>query len=449
MHISAIISFRFLRLGLFGFLFGIGGVALAQTQPTPPLSADDVSWLFPVPTRAEDLNKLISMRDLAAPNKQDPVWPDATFQQFLTVAAAAQVGSTESRIGLPAGAQTIGNWFIAGVRIDGGAPGLSNDIRDQFGQSPEIRLIIQPVTVNKDGSVEVSDVAGHLIFDFVLGTADPASPGCLPRLTPDLGTFRAIVAELAALRTSLSNGDFGQKKIITSGAPLGVHPGLADPATAISVRQAMKSFLERHISGQRLNSMAIMGLPAGAPVPWIFLAMRKLPNGVVVPVPGPTLDGRQSAQMLLPGGAAFHVVPEPHTNNLNAVTCKNAVLSPDSLPIANRSGSSTAELFASPAPSATKTKDILDLIADPTKSHFFNTDCVSCHTETRRAMTLLQITADPRIDTAVLPTDDWNVRNFGWSPFGVGQQPQATVTRRTAAETAEVVAFINSTLLNK
>jgi len=50
----------------------------------------------------------------------------------------------------------------------------------------------------------------------------------------------------------------------------------------------------------------------------------------------------------------------------------------------------------------------------------------------------------PGIDPAALPKDVWNVRNFGWSPAG---GLQATVTRRTAAETAAVVTFINSQLL--
>ena len=91
----------------------------------------------------------------------------------------------------------------------------------------------------------------------------------------------------------------------------------------------------------------------------------------------------------------------------------------------------------------------MDLIADPTKSHFFNTDCVSCHTETRRAMDLLplnDIDVVAGINPAALSNGDWNVRNFGWSPEAPAR---ATVTRRTAAETAAVVAFINSELLNK
>ncbi|MFZ0799840.1 MAG: hypothetical protein WAM98_18795 [Terriglobales bacterium] len=420
-----------------------------------------MSWLFPAPTRAEDFAKLIAVRDLTTPNAQDPtkrdlVWPYAVFQQFLAIAdsPAAQIAGTQTKIGLPAEARSIDAWFIAGIRIDAGAPGLSDDMRAQFGQRPEIRLIIQPVTRNPDGTPNVHDIAGHLIFDFTLALNVPAQADCFQRPTPDLAAFESIVADIAVLRTKLSDGQLGAHKVTTAGVPLGVQPGLADATTAINLREEIKSFLERHISAQRLNAMAIAGLPAGAHAPWIFLSMQNLhpgdvsvPNGGVVPVHGPTLDGQQFAQMLEPAGTSPRVVPTPQTNNLNPITCKNAAVSSASLPVAQRTGVATASLFVNPLPAADKTKGILDVIADPAKSHFFNTDCISCHTETRRFMELLNTKDIPGIDSAALPDDSWNVRNFGWSPAGASVE--ATVTRRTAAETAAVVAFINSELLAK
>jgi hypothetical protein len=80
--------FDHLRLGLIWILVGsavcIAGyghrhaeaaqvVAPGQTQGIAPLSADDVSLLFPAPTKTADLAKLIAVHDLAAPNPQDPV----------------------------------------------------------------------------------------------------------------------------------------------------------------------------------------------------------------------------------------------------------------------------------------------------------------------------------------------------------------------------------------
>jgi hypothetical protein len=437
---------------------GPGSVAFAQTQ-TQPLSANDVSWLFPAPKRAEDFAKLIAMSDLAAQNPQDPtkrdrIWSDAAFQQFIGTAAspAASIAGTANRIGLPSEAQSIDAWFIAGVRIDAGAPGLSNDIIAQYGQSPQIRLIIHPVVRNADGTPKILDIAGHLIFGFATGVDAPAQAGCFPRPKPDLVAFKGIVAELAALRTKLSDGQLGTNKIVTSGAPLGVHPALLDATTANNVRQEMKAFLERHLSSQRLGSMAIMGLPAGAPEPWMFLAMQnvppglvpQLPNGGFVPVHGPTLDGQQFAQMLDRVGAPKRVVPTPHTNNLNPITCQHAALQIPGPPVAERKGFSTADIFSNPEIS--NRQDILDLIADPEKSHFFNTDCVSCHTETRLSRDLLNITDVPGVDPTVLPNGRWNVRNFGWSPPIEGPV-QGTVTRRTAAETAAVVKFMNTQLL--
>jgi mono/diheme cytochrome c family protein len=460
MDSSEIFSFRYLRLALIGILVAGGAwggsllfgqaeardVVLVQTPSIPALSPDDVSLLFPAPTREEDFAKLIAVRDLTTqdpdPSKRDVVWTNAVFKQFIAIANSAQgqVDGTTSRIGLPVEVQSIDSWFIAGIRIDAGAPGLSSDIRGQFGQSPEIRLIVQPVTRNADGTPHVHDIAGHLIFDFLTGLDTPAQADCLQRPKPDLDKFKAIVTDLVALKMKLSNGELGADKVLTDGLPLGVHPGLADAATAANLRQEIKLFLERHISNLRLNAMAIAGIPDGAPEPWIFLSMRNI-SGTVAAVHGPTLDGQQFAELLEPRGASFQVIPQPHTNNLNPTTCKNAVVSATSLPIGSRAGDATADVFVNPPLQSDRTKAILAVIADPVKSHFFNTDCVSCHTETRLMTKLPNFKNIPGIDTAVLPKDSWNVRNFGWSPAG---GLQATVTRRTAAETAAVVTYINS-----
>jgi hypothetical protein len=432
-------------------------IAVPAVVSIAPLSANDVSWLFPAPTSASDLANLIAVRDITTPNlqdptKRDPIWPDSVFQQFLNIVNGphAKVDGTNAQISLPTEARSVDAWFVAGIRIDAGAPGFSSDIRAQYGQLPEIRLIIQPVIKNPDGSPKVLDIAGHLIFDFVVLPPPPAvSVDCFPRFEADIKTFNPVVADVAALRTKLNSGQLGLHAVSTAGVPLGIHPGLADPSTANNLRNEMLAFLERHISAQRLGSMAIAGLPANASKPWIFLSILGDRKGNFGPAHGPTLDGdKQFAQMLNPAGVDPRVVPEPHTNNLNPVTCKNAAVSPTSLPVAQRRGVSTSEVFATPAFSTDQTKQILDTIADPTKSFFFNTDCVSCHTETRRAMDLLKVTDIPGIDPAVLPNGQWDVRNFGWSPSGKGTA-QATATRRTAAETAAVVSFINSEILGK
>jgi len=462
--------FKFTALGLFLFAVGChtklttnGSAASSATTGTPPadasapLSANDVSWLFPAPTTAADMANLIAVKDITTAS--GPVWTDAVFQQFVGIANsnATLVDGSTSHISLPKEAQSIDAWFVAGVRIDAGAPGLSKDIATQYGQLPEIRLIIQPIVKNPDGSPKVLDIAGHLIFDFISG-ADPSLQGteCRMRPTADMAAFSAIVDDAAALRTKLASGHLGGHSVSTSGVALGVHPGLMDPATANAMRNAMLALLQSRLSAQRLDAMAIAGLPANAPAPWIFLSLLVAHPGqapgitadTVVPVNGPTLDGTQFAQMLNPGGVTPRVVPEPHTNNLNPITCRNAAASPTSLPVAQRKGVSTSTLFGTaPAPTAAEATPILDTIADPQKSFFFNTDCISCHTETQRTMTLVHVTNIPGINPAVLPSAGYDVRNFGW---GEGKNGiQATVTRRAANETAAVVNFVNSNVLSK
>jgi hypothetical protein len=443
--------------------------AVAQAPAAPvteqPVSADDVSWLFPAPTKAADLAKLISMGDLMVANPQDPtkgtrVWSDAIFKQFLAIAASPAAAVGANRINLPPEAQKVEAWHIAGIRFDPGAPGLTGEVIAEYGQSPQIRLIVQPVRTESDGSVTPLDFTGHLIFGFAkTDTLPPAKDGCFPRPIPDLDTFKKVTADIAALRSKLRDGQMGDNKIATAGRPLGVHPGLTDQTTAANVRAGMKTILEKYLTPLRLRQMAVMGLPSDARgEPWIFLAMLFLgppdhpDQGQFIPVPGPTLDGKQFAQLLQPAFANPRVVPTPHTNNQAPITCVNAALGAKAgPPIPQRKGVATADLPASPpSDAADKAKVLSELntIADPAKSHFFNTDCVSCHTETRRLLELLQPGDIPKIDAAPLPNGPWNVRNFGWSPLTEGDA-DGTVSRRTAAETRAVVDFINANLLNK
>jgi hypothetical protein len=298
----------------------------------------------------------------------------------------------------------------------------------------------------------VLDTAAHLIFDFVTGVDAPIRVGCFPRPKPNLDEFRTIVADFEALRTKLESGGIAGVKVKTAGLPLGVHSGLKEPATGALLRNELKSVLERHLANGRLGSMAIMALQDDGPEPWMFLSMLGLtpqqlpPNGGYVPVHSPALDGVRFVE-----GLAFtdslHPTPRPAPNNLNPITCQSAAVINSPLAVAGRKGAATVELFDSPPPAPERIKEVLDLIADPNRSHFFNTDCVSCHTDTRRAMTLLHVKSIEGIDEAVLPQDDWNVRNFGWFPSGAAVQE--TATRRTAAETQAVVDFINASVLAK
>ncbi|MET4121183.1 hypothetical protein ABIB85_007663 [Bradyrhizobium sp. JR1.5] len=425
------------------------GAAPAQTA-AKPLSPNDVSILFPPPQSSADLANLIAASDLAGPTgSPQRLFSDADFARFIANAENPErPGVPDSgvrHIQLPDAVKKIDAWFVAGIRIDPGAPGLSPDVIAQFGRQPQIRLIIQPVTNGPDG-FKVHDTAGHLIFNFSLDP-DPPLDGCapFPRFKPDDEVFKAIIRDVATLRDQLAAGHFGNVKVSTAG-DLNVHPGLVG-ASAKAFRDALKALLEKHLSPQRLNTMAVMGI--SPPEPWIFVSMLRVPQAGLIPVPGPTLDGVHAAQMFsIVGGK--HVIPQPITNNQSPITCRHAALQNPPLAAADRKGVSTSEFIDGNVPNS-RILEIVNIITDPKKSHFFNTDCVSCHTETAQPLARkVPNFAVPGVDRAVLPKENWNVRNFGWFPsFLQGGPAAATITRRAAAETADVVAFINRKLLNK
>jgi hypothetical protein len=308
-----------------------------------------------------------------------------------------------------------------------------------FGQRPQIRLILQPVQIGPDSVPHPADITAHLVFDFVVNQAPPAN--CPLFGAPDIASFKAVVLDAANLRDQLASGAFAGTKISTVGAPLGVHPGLANSQTAPLVKAAMAALLERHISADRLQTMALMGTPANQVQPWIFLSILRA-GQTYVPVHGPTLDGTQFAMMFTGSGAS----PAPHTNNLAPISCASAAFPPVP-PIASRQGSSTSDVVPGVSSLATASQTF-DLIADPTRSHFFNTDCVSCHTETQRAMAMNIPLNAPGLSPDVIPSTEYVVRNFGWSP-AVDGPVHPVATRRTANETAAVVAWINANLLSQ
>ncbi|MCY1315335.1 hypothetical protein D9M68_321240 [compost metagenome] len=409
----------------------------APAAAQPPLSANDVSILFPLPTNG-DLSGFISIVDLKG-SDGIRLLSDNAFNQFIAVSE-----STDSRIvtgnggatqiGFPAPTKDVKGWFVAGIRVDLGAPGLSPNVMNRFGQIPQVRLILQPVTAKAVGGVTIHDRAAHVIFSFAKGISSQQE-NCpitvVPRIDPDLAAFRPLLEEFKTLRDDLAKGKFGDP-VDTSG-PLKVHPGLDGPERK-PVRDRIEEILERHLKASQVTALAVMGLPAGAPEPWIFVPMRRNPaNDTVSAVPSPTLDGQAKAQLLKFLGSE-RVLPDPKTDN-QADTMTTCFRKP-----ADRVGVATRELFASSV-TPQRIAEVTEIIADPAKSHFFNTDCVSCHTETRLLLGKVSSAVIAGVDASVLPETQWNVRNFGWGAEFDRMKP--TVTRRTATETEEVVKAAN------
>ncbi len=419
------------QMSLLGLLSGTAHAA-------SPLNANDVTILFPLPK--DDVSSFIRLSDLVGSDGKRLV-SDETFQRFLDVAESSDskiVDATgqSTQISFSPQMRETKTWFIAGIRLDLGAPGLSPGIETKFGQIPQIRLIVQPVLTGADGTLKPEDRAAHIIFSFVKGLSgqqEVCSVPAVARVDPDIPVIRAVLDDFVAFRDDLSSAKFGSE--IQTAGPLTIHPGLKGP-DAKKVRDRLEAILEKHLKAGQVSALAVMGLPTTQPEPWIFMAMRRdVQTGAIQAVPSPALDGRQKAQLLKFLGSE-RVLPLPKSDNQNPLsTCFR---SPDA-----RVGVSTSELLSTAA-SEQRTKEITGLIADPSKSHFFNTDCISCHTETRLLRTKVPDFSFPGLDQAVLPKSSWNVRNFGWGFEGGSFKP--TVTRRTAAETEEVVKAANDLL---
>lgn len=421
--------------------------AEAAGADVPKLDSCDVTWLWPVPQTEQDLEGILAIGDLKTP-EGGAVWSDEQFEDVLKTADGDFAVVQNHRVRLPAEVRKKSVWRIVAFRADPCAPGGHEAIRKDFGEKPQLRLILQPVTVNQ-GAVTVHDIAVHAVFTFVIKGEGQAE-------TPDRKRFQDIVHDLDALKAFSSDAG-----ITTSGRPLGVHPGLAGKLPGL--REKVRAFLEKHLNSNDLSAMAIMALDGAEP--WIFTAMGRVPPAAPRFAPISFLP----AQMLSFRSAGGSVLPPPKVNNLNPIRSKLVMPSEAK----DRRGVATAALFPGAKDQLNnfaevgkdaqgkavldgevRNRDIPDVVADPTRSHFFNTDCLSCHTETRRRLRLgLEAGTfayrhggrPPEIDPSCLPKDDWNVRNLGWFPphrFIGGGPTVPTITQRTANETAEVVEFI-------
>jgi hypothetical protein len=419
------------------FLMVLGGRMVARAEQTHRFDVNDISYLLPPPGNAAAVRDLIPADEKLDDGTE--LWPQDAFTQVLAAAHTVRVTPSAGPDGqidftsLEAAFMQRGTWKVVAFRADPAAPGTAHEVSAVFGAAPEIRIVLQPVTV-QGGVVKVHDFTTHLVFDYVGEPLPPVSEGLPPRSVADKVAFGRILDDLQALKARATAAG------ISAAGPLNVHPALAAnvPGFAAEVR----TFLKRRLSGSKLRAASFMGVQGSEP--WIFFAMAKQPRGMFVIPPLRTLRGPAAQMLTFKGGTA--VMPLPSTLNVDATH-----------------GVSTSTLFESVAaatldqPAVTGfaqplKRDISDIVANPLKSNFFNTDCVSCHSEStrRRILNLPAGASGLRFSPAagisgvadgVLPLGPWYVRNFGW--FQRGSNVQPTATMRTANETAAAVEFID------
>lgn len=406
---------RALGLAVLAMLAVHVSVIASEAQTELKLSVNDISYLWPVPNTRAEVDMLID---------GESVWPNPSFEAVLNMALGVRVkdgGGTTRKITFPTSArfEDRTNWKLVGFRVDPSAPSTDPAWINRLGSIPQIRLIMQPVTVTSNGVI-VHDFTAHLAFNYVLNSTPP--------FEPDRAKFAAVLDDLLELKSFL----LAANPPVSTEGELNVNPGLEQNVPGFSAR--VEDFLQKHLANLSPNIVSFMGVSSPKPEPWIFFAWdpnTPEPLGTVMLFPAITV--REGS-----------VTPVPKNSNLQPKP-----------PI----GVSTAVLFRSepnldgpavPGKTEPLIKDIPDIIANPTKSNVFNTDCVSCHSETTRRK-ILNIPPTkyqyelpegiPGVKPSLLPITNYNVRNFGWYQLGISP-PRLSVTMRTSNETADALEFI-------
>lgn len=415
------------------------GLRAADPAPTA-LSANDISILWPVPETEQDATQLLSAAESLG-SDQGTIWPQSVMDQVLPLTLSTTVpGSGDVfRIRFPDESfKKDSTWRIASIRVDPSAPSCEASMIERLGSLPQLRLVLQPVT-SSQGRVTVHDFAAHLAFDFVKVAPEIRPNGEVVAAVPDRQAFGALLDDLLAIKASLSSQG------VSTDGPLRVHPGLVSQREKTT--DLIRKLLQMNLPRGRLNHIAFMGIRR--PQPWIFMLFNR--EGTEFKIVPQSTAQRASASMLFTLDPN-QVVPTPSTTNFGAAGVSTAVLlkgreNPDSPALSTVPPGFDRSPFR---------REIPDVIANPKICHVFNTDCVSCHTESslrnsqqlpRAASAFAFQPADGQGEIApeILPGDVWNVRNFGW---GVGLTgTHSTATMRTVNETAECVAFVNRVYL--
>lgn len=375
------------------------------------LDVNDVSYLFPLSPSGEPVPN-IKLSDRV---KNAEILPQAMFD------AAIQHSETKTGMRFDAVAKQRSNWRIYAFRFDPCAP-TANLRNRNFGPGPlaampcdvQFRLIAQPV----GSGGNTIDNAMHLVFRIGLVSVGDGSIEQF-RSHFNASPAKGILDELVSMKDNDTNG-----------RPLGVHPILANAAKTQGLQAKIRSLLSNHLTNEQLLDfgVAVMGLETPGFEPWVFapIAFR---NGLATPGIGvPTLNGAASMK-------------------LSFVDAKNVIPSPTQ-------AVSTAPLFEN-----SNDISLAHQVDHPIDSHFFNRDCVSCHTATTRMIQLQQVAPNSSrfvyeevhnktgvsgyLSPEVVQENNWNVRNFGY--FG----KNATITTRTLTETIEVVVLANEILQAK
>jgi len=387
------------------------------------LSASDISYLWPVPTSATEVDKLLDATTVVG---KTSIWPEESFNAVIDMALNKVVAENsfgdKKRIAFNTNAlNQRETWKVVGFRVDPSAPSTNPVVISSFGSIPQIRLIMQPITMNTNRII-VHDFTAHLPFNYTLNAKMPFEPNKM--------AFTEILNDLVALKSFLLQASTA----VSTDGLLRVNPGLASDVPNFAAK--VEGFLAKHLDKGVVTTVAFMGL-APRPEPWVFFSTNLVS-------PKTTAPNSQILFMMDTSRPASPPIGGPNKNLGGGAGVSTAVLF--------QPGASNKLMQpAIPNRLSPLVNEIPNIIANPEMSNVLNTDCVSCHSETTRRSILdidnvtgFQYSAISGVDPALLPTRAWNVRNFGWFTPDIMTPTRPTITMRTSNETADALKFIRT-----
>lgn len=334
---------------LFSFVWMYGGILISFAWSSAVLAAEmkwninDVSYLFPLPDGDENAAlQLISPYD---EKTGSDLLPKSIYQKIPTLYHPGNGNATLYQNALR----------VMSVRIDPcpSTKSHSGFVNVDSNCIPEVRFIWQPVEYDQYlQQWQARDAAVH----------------CFYRLNK--ASLSQLLSELWALKSS-----YARLGVTTRNKPLGVHPALLNPATAMTFKQKLQQILLRYVDKDNLEKVTFTSLL----VPlkwWRFGAFEKDSHGRWTRSDIPLVDSRfvdifntavidkkgQRAEYKL--DAIFNILAEeyPDSDNIFEVINKSYRFNDDR----------DRKVF----------KEKLNTIArfrNPDKTNSETHDCASCH----------------------------------------------------------------------
>jgi hypothetical protein len=378
---------------------GPGPDAGAPDGSVPPkvtLGPNDVSALFL--GTAKGGAELTDFLPLSADGANGQLFPKAHFDALLPAMGTQFLAPEEH--------DDYASWAIVGMRIDPCAKDRAADAACRR----EVRLIAQPKTKPRSlNAGPFEDDTLHLAYHL------------------DEGQFARALEGLVRIYETTGGSAF-------LGRPLGVHPLIERDGNGGAYATALKSWILAHAGNARLRRVTANF--SSANLTW-FLRSFTVQNDALTAAPVPCSPNPSQAWSFsgASGSSNGPTLPVPN--------CKTET----NLMVRTQTQSQFQAL--TPAERASVTTEALQLLR-PDLRMPGDTDCVSCHETSQGLATWhgaafltandgnpARYTARPiPVAPAAVPTTTTNMRAFGYF------QNQATVSLRTAIETAEVLRFL-------